>query len=186
MIGEPVRLREHGWCTPLRAISVSFFLLAYLLGTVGPTRGQEIAEPLSADDRAAGAEPTVVTQSQVRGLLRQLEDRLLTSRDQAEAQLIELGAAVLEFLPPVTPQTSCELSLRLQRIRKTLENRRLEDYFRPSRLTLEGTFEMSEVLDQIARQTGNAIRIQDGQELVARTRVELSGTTGRFGKRSMT
>ncbi len=101
-----------------------------------------------------------VTYGSVQSLLRHLESDELSQRDAAEAKLIELGSTVLQFLPSVTPQTSGEMKIRLQRIRQALERVQTADFFKASTITLSGSTTVSEALTRITKQTDNKLRLQ--------------------------
>lgn len=111
--------------------------------------------PVQQDDEAA-------TIAKVRALLRQLESDELEKRDMAETELIKLGQPALRLLPTITPQTSGELKIRLQRIRKELESSKVETFFEASTVNLQGTMKLGEVLNKMKEQTGNAIKLQSG------------------------
>lgn len=98
--------------------------------------------------------------ARLRTLIRQLEDNELVRRDEAEAEIIGLGKAALQFLPSVTPQTSGELKVRLQRIRQAMERMASEVFLEASKVTLQGQFTLSEVLQKIQEQTGNQFLLQ--------------------------
>ncbi len=120
---------------------------------------------LLADGDAVATEEM---KSQVRQLSRQLDATELSQREAAEQKLIELGPAVLELLPPVTPRTSAEVKERLARVRDKLQRQEAEAVVQPRRVSLDVTdAPLSEVLQSISQQTGNKLvsyREQLGQE----------------------
>ena len=59
---------------------------------------------------------------QVRRLVRELDDVQRTTREAAEHSLIELGPPVLDLLPAPGRDTSAEVKVRLERVRKALES----------------------------------------------------------------
>ena len=95
-----------------------------MAGPIHTACGQETpaaaSENQAASDNQTTAAGQQVTLSEIRKVLRQLEANELQTRDAAEKQLVELGPTVLPFLPEVTPNTSGELKVRLQRIRQAL------------------------------------------------------------------
>ncbi len=93
----------------------------------------------------------------MRKVLRQLESDKAAERDAAEKRLIEIGPAVVAFLPEVTSSTSGEMKIRLERIRKELQTSKIETFFEATLVTLSGKMPLSEALAAIAKQTGNAI-----------------------------
>jgi hypothetical protein len=90
-------------------------------------------------------------------LVRQLDDDLLEKREAAERALIELGPAALEQLPAPTRNTSAEVKVRLDRVRKALEQAAAAAASRPSLVTLSGQMPLSEALAALEKQTGNRI-----------------------------
>ena len=58
---------------------------------------------------------------QVRRLVRELDDNQIATRTAAERGLIELGPRALDLLPSPARDTSAEVKVRLERIRKTLQ-----------------------------------------------------------------
>jgi hypothetical protein len=99
-------------------------------------------------------------------LYLQLEAPDRSLRDAAERALIELGPDVLAKLPTVDDNTAAETKERLARIRQVLEQSAADRITQPSRLTLKGSYAVTEILGEIEKQTGNRIvdvRAQMGQ-----------------------
>lgn len=138
-----------------------------------PPRG----EP-SDDVQPAVAEPEV-NQASVRALLRELESSTLQARDAAEKSLVEMGPAVLPFLPEVTSRTSGEMKIRLQRIRQMMENVEVGDFFKATTVTLTGKLPLTEAIEKIAEATGNAIQLQ-GEDAFSGVEVELDAADQPF------
>jgi hypothetical protein len=92
-----------------------------------------------------------------RAIVERLETGSKADRDQAEAELVELGPTVLEHLPVVTDATSEALRSRLLRVRSELEKRAAKQEAVASRVTLEGQMKLSAALAEIRKQTGNRI-----------------------------
>ncbi len=136
---------------------------AYLMGLL------LVASALNQQHFAIAKEPKnqqaddAATLGKVRALIRQLESDELAKRDEAETELIKLGPVALKLLPTITPQTSGELKIRLQRIRKELESVNTETFFEASKVTLQGTMKLSEVLSKLKEQTGNVVKLQGGE-----------------------
>ncbi len=142
-------------------------LLALLSLCATPTVGQEATDekPVEAERQRPN-----ITVDGVRKLLRSLESNQLQDRDAAEQDLVELGPAVLAFLPEISANTSGEMKVRLQRIRQQLQRADTETYFKASTLTLSGKMPLSEALASIEQQTGNKIEVEgadafDGLEI---------------------
>ncbi|MEM8679507.1 MAG: hypothetical protein AAGF97_09165 [Planctomycetota bacterium] len=118
---------------------------------------QEAAPPEEAD-----AEVTV---AQIEALVDQLRTGTEDQREAAKARLIDIGAASLPHLPPITDQTSESLRLRLLEIRKALEVSPTGDPVTTataSRVTLSGKMTLSAALEALEQQTGN--RVNDLRE----------------------
>lgn len=137
----------------LVAACLSLAACAMSLTSLPRIRAQDSVEP-SLNSQA-------VTMADTRRVLRDLEADRLQTRDDAERRLIEMGPQVLPFLPTVTPRTSGELKVRLQRIRQALQQSKSENFFDASTVTLTGTLTIAEAIDAIERQTGNVIELQD-------------------------
>ena len=95
--------------------------------------------------------------NRVRQLVRQLDARELAQREAAEKALVELGPPVLEVLPPVTPQMPAEVKQRLERIVGTVQKIQAEQGTQASTVTLNGSYTLQEVFEELERQTGNKI-----------------------------
>ncbi len=111
-------------------------------------------------DKPAAKQDTKINLAEVRKVLRQLESDKAAERDAAEKRLIEIGPAVVAFLPEVTSSTSGEMKIRLERIRKELQTSKIETFFEATLVTLSGKMPLSEALAAIAKQTGNAISLE--------------------------
>ncbi|MCA9130004.1 MAG: hypothetical protein KDB22_23110 [Planctomycetales bacterium] len=116
--------------------------------------GQESEQHSAASDTAA------ISAESVRVLLRQLDADELAQRDAAEQQLIQLGAGVLPLLPAVTPRTSGEMKVRLERIRQSLQQESVEVFFEASKVSISGTMTLGEAIAEIQDQTGNEIQLR--------------------------
>ncbi len=86
----------------------------------------------NSQSETAGVSTPNVTMEAVRATLRDLEADQLATRDAAEKRLLEMGSNVIPFLPQVTPRTSGELKVRLQRIRQALQDKGIETFFQPT------------------------------------------------------
>ncbi len=102
-------------------------------------------------------EETKVNLLEVRKVMRQLESDKAAERDAAEKRLIEIGPAVVSFLPEVNSSTSGEMKIRLERIRKELQTTKIGNFFQASVVTLSGKMQLSEALSAISKQTGNKV-----------------------------
>lgn len=116
----------------------------------------------------AQSAPRPVTVDEVRKLVRQLEESALAERDAAEKLLVEMGSGVLSFLPEINSSTSGEMKIRLQRIRQQLQMTNVVGFFEPSKVTLNGTFQLKDVLEKLEEQTQNKVTIQNGDAYVSK------------------
>ena len=94
----------------------------------------------------------------VRRLVRQLDSPLLADRETAEAALLELGPDVLELLPPTSDRTPAEVRLRVERVRRTLQQQAAQTAADASLVTFDSDgWPLSKVLAALSDQSGNAI-----------------------------
>ncbi len=105
----------------------------------------------------------------VAALVKQLDGDTLAERDQAEKDLMEIGAKVLPMLPKVNANTSAETRVRLQRIQDALQEKVVDAAVEASLVTLTGNMSVGDALAAITEQTGNRITF----ESVPETTVEL-------------
>ncbi|MEX2115049.1 MAG: hypothetical protein WD845_17780 [Pirellulales bacterium] len=119
---------------------------------------------LAADEPAADA----ALATQVAQLVRQLDSRELSARNDAERSLLELGAAALPLLPVINDDTPAEIALRVTRVQQKLLEARVAAAAEPTRITLVGeNLPLADVLAEFEKQTGNSIvdyRENFGQE----------------------
>jgi hypothetical protein len=105
---------------------------------------------------------------QVAQLVRQLDDRQLAARNEAERKLLELGAPALPLLPEIGDDTPAEIALRVTRVQQKLLEARVAAAAEPTRITLQGAdIPLEKVFAEIEKQTGNKIvdyRENFGQE----------------------
>jgi len=125
---------------------------------------------LSAQDTLSETKPATglveppresINLPEVRRLLRSLDSDQLAERDSAEKQLLQLGVAVLPYLPEISSSTSGELKVRLQRIRNQLQTSQISSFFSASTISLAGKMPLPQALDQIAQQSGNRIYLEN-------------------------
>lgn len=139
----------------------------------GEARSQDRLESQPAAVSAAeDAADRSISLAEVRRVLRDLDSDALVDRDAAEKRLIEMGPAVLPYLPEISSTTSGEMKIRLQRIRQQLQKTNIETFFEASLITLSGKFKVADAVAEIARQSGNKITIENGQS-ASTTEVEL-------------
>ncbi len=97
-----------------------------------------------------------------------LDDVSSQTRIEAEHALIELGPKVLDFLKPITADTSSEVASRLKRIRTKLENEVARVAADGTTVTLKGTMSLSDALAKIQEQTGNRFAGHERYETVVK------------------
>lgn len=150
--------------------------LSEFMGRVCLPLGMSIIATLCQFDRHAQAQvsaagnPSAMSdvQAEVEGLINRLDAPQLAVREQAEKDLIAKGIEIFPFLEP-KKQLSPEASLRLNRVRSALVDRIVTTETLPTRVTCKVTgAPLGAVISEIARQTGNAITVDDelGQSLV--------------------
>lgn len=132
--------------------------------------------PVAVDEKP---EADVVTLPAIREALRELESNELRVRDKAEKALIAMGSAALPYLPEITPRTSGEMKVRLQRVRQALQQAKIGNQFEASTVTLDGKMRLGDALEQISKQTGNPIQLDDMSAL-AELPIELSAVDTPF------
>ena len=114
------------------------------------------------------AAPSDDLEETVHRLVRQLNARQLSQRDEAEEELLGLGPAALDFLPSADSRLPAEAVQRMARVRRTLERRRAESIAAGSTVThAKASRPVSQWLAMLAEQTGNKIidfRDEFGQE----------------------
>ncbi len=98
--------------------------------------------------------------AKVRKLVRQLDAYEAQDRREAEKALLEMGPDVLEHLPEVDAEKSPQAAHSLELVRQQLERRLAEKTAAASTITLTaGSTDVAGALAQIARQSGNPIRL---------------------------
>lgn len=101
----------------------------------------------------------------VEQLEKQLDADSVTDRDKAEAQLIELGPQILEYLNEVQEDATTDLRNRVNKVRTKLEKVAVEQYTEPSKVTLKGKSTVGEALKKIRRVTKNEVVCLDVTQL---------------------
>ena len=114
------------------------------------------------DQSAIAAEPEL--RLQVRAQIKQLAAASRADRTTAEQVLLQLGPAILPLLPPPDLLESASVRVAIRRVRVRLEHDAAELSLRPSTVSLAGNFSVEEIIQQIEKQTGNAISIDELSE----------------------
>lgn len=126
---------------------------------------------LAADDADAATKPTAEVAAnasaelagQIAALVRQLDDRQLSLRDEAERKLLALGSDALPLLPEITERTPAEVATRVARIQQKLLRSRALAAAEPTLVTLKAeSLSLDAAIKELEKQTGN--RIVDQRE----------------------
>jgi len=98
---------------------------------------------------------------------------------QAEKQLLQLGPQILPLLPPPDLIDDVAARAAVERLRVRLERQQARHSVQASTVTLEGMLPVSQILQAVAQQTGNAFDTSHLPENVQRRRlrVNFEGTT---------
>jgi len=108
-----------------------------------------------------GAEIGDNVRTHVEKLVDRLNSPQLVVRDQAERDLVNLGPAIIPLLKPRS-QLSPEATLRLDRVRRTLIDQIVATDPLPTRVSCSvQDVELSEVVSQITKQTGNRVTVAE-------------------------
>jgi hypothetical protein len=136
-----------------------FAVLKALVLLGGVVLSQVQAGASASDRLSAASEPSADWElaAKVRRLVRQLDAPQLREREKAEAELLSLGAAVLDLLPKEFDPTKPEIEQRVGRIRQKLQHLASTASLEASMVTLQGKLPLSKVLAAIQEQTGNAL-----------------------------
>lgn len=108
----------------------------------------QVAAPASVNSELA---------AQVRQLVRKLNAEELADRDAAQQALVKLGPAALPHLPNLDARTPADVAARLGQVRQALLAAQAAVAGQAVRVTLKGEFALSQLLAELARQTGNKI-----------------------------
>lgn len=131
-------------------------ILAVLLAGASRPWAAESPSPMQAqtdaDDSVRG-----VQRDQVRRLIDQLASPSRSVRVIAERSLRELGPAILPWLPAARELEDPQVRETVERLRNTLEQQQAKESVLPSTVTLQGTFALVDLLEQIAASTSNPI-----------------------------
>jgi hypothetical protein len=114
-----------------------------------------------------------VLRKRVEALVKDLDANREVVRDEAEKQLMEIGAAAVPYLPPVTDDASDEFRMRLDRVRVALLERDKKMLTEPTRVTIQGTMTAREAFDALEDQTGNRLPLEDVQGLEQNIDIDL-------------
>ena len=108
------------------------------------------------------ADPADELQATIQELIRHLEAATLLERARAERELSDLGPKILRWLPPKELLPGPASRAAVDRLRNQLQRRLATDSAKPSRVTIDGTYPINELLAEMSRQTGNSTRVAEG------------------------
>ena len=140
----------YGWQTTYRLIATIVLVTTFCISS--SVAGQN-SEPSGPDLRL-----------QVRAAITQLSSPSRADRAKAEQVLTKLGPAILPLLPPPDLLESASVRVAIRRVRVRLEHDAAELSLRPSTVSLAGDFSVEEIVQQIEKQTGNAVSIDELSE----------------------
>jgi|GEM_PF-460880 len=98
-----------------------------------------------------------VAPQRVSALLKQLDANSRQERQSAEKELLELGPAILDALPPPDLLPNVAVREAVRRLRIQLERAAAEQSIRASRVTLTGEYGVRDLVAAISEQTGNNV-----------------------------
>jgi hypothetical protein len=131
--------------------------------SAGPIRLHAIglAAALALTTAVAGlADDVAPTAKQIDDLVRDLDSPERARRAAAEQSLLDMGADVLELLPPPDLVDSVAAREALRRIRVKLELQAAEASVEPSRVTLAGPITLRAAIGELANQTDNRLSVE--------------------------
>lgn len=120
------------------------------------------AAPLSQDKEAT--DPATNSDSlriNVERLIRKLDSDALIDRDSAEKELIALGVAAAEYLPPVNARLSTEVATRLFRVRTALDQAAIAARLDGKKFSFLGKLPIVKVLETLGESSGIKFEIDD-------------------------
>ncbi|MBL8873226.1 MAG: hypothetical protein JNK90_25830 [Planctomycetaceae bacterium] len=123
--------------------------------TILSTTAVTTTTPLSAQDQSSESIPSASQSDDaklkrdVQRLVRQLDSDTLLERENAEKELIALGAEITQYLPAVNQRLSAEAANRLQRVRTALDEAAIESRINGQTVNLEGTLPLKDSLQKL-------------------------------------
>lgn len=103
------------------------------------------------------ASEEVVDETTVRRLIVRLDADRRADRQRAEEELLRLGPKILAWLPEPNTLSSRSAAEAVRRVRSKLERQKAEAAVEASRLSLEGSHTVAELLAALPRDTGNSV-----------------------------
>ncbi len=144
------------------------------------TTGLTLQTDAAADEPPPpSTRPSSVTVNQ---LIEKLNSDRRSERLAAERGLLELGPSILDQLPTPTLLPNAQVRDTVRRIRLELERRKARQAVDASRVSLVGTMTLDEIAAEIAKQTGNVLRISDRDPATRKRAVALAIDDAPFWK----
>jgi hypothetical protein len=129
---------------------------------------------------SAGAPPAVSSpdagslRTEVARLLQQLDSNRISVRRAAEVRLREIGAAGLEFYPPMDAPIPPGVKTILDRIRPEIERKHAASLLEPTTITATGTRTLAAWAAELQRQTGNPVSMEMCPESIQQRELDLA------------
>ncbi|REK09084.1 MAG: hypothetical protein DWQ37_19715 [Planctomycetota bacterium] len=117
------------------------------------------------------AQPPEGPEVRVARLIKELSDADFTTRRTAYQRLAKLGTQGREQLQAAARDADPEVRLRAGQL---LEQLRLEELWAPSLVSLDGSRSASEVLEELAKQSGNHVHIGDPYGTFADEKIDVA------------
>lgn len=109
----------------------------------------------------------------VRRLVRQLDADALADRDAAEQELREMGASIVDLLPPADRNMPGDVRQRLARISNAIESKAATVSGDPTRVSLSGQIRLDDALADLEKQSGNRVLNGTGEVVTVDFKNEL-------------
>ena len=123
----------------------------------------------------------VETMGAVARLVKLLTADDISQRDAAEQAMTELPVEALDFIEVPNQDATTDFIDRLTRARRALEKKAVEKTLKASQVTLQGTFTIRKVLEQLQVQTDNHVELpQEIEANIGDIEIELDVVDGSF------
>ena len=112
-----------------------------------------------------GQSEEIALMERVETLIAELDSTNIEDRDSAQAELESLDPDALDFIDVPSDDATTNFIERLLAVRKTLEAKAVKQATQPTKVSLQGSFSVTEALKKIRSQTKNNIALREGIEL---------------------
>lgn len=121
-----------------------------------------------ADDVSSAASARVeIDPRDVSKLIEQLGSSARREREAAEQKLLSFGVELLPLLPSATPEDVPAIGAAVERIRNSLEHEAARKAAEPSLVSLQGKLELGSLAEELERQTGNPLTVDDANATIS-------------------